>query len=378
MRSRLRWLSAVGPAAGAFVLARAVLWLASLGTERSVWDIETWGQWDSAHYLSIAERGYILISCREVPGMPPREWCGNAGWMPGYPMLVRAAALTGLDFVTAGVLVSVVFAFLTLALIDVAFVRREPWRVRLAVLGLAALFPGSVYFHAIFPMSLAAFLEMLAVRQLASGQWLSAGLAGWGLAFSYTTGVLGALPSAAAAWLGPRPDRRRDRIWATLVSGGLCLAGLGTVLGVQWWMTGAWNALFLSQHKYRHAMWFPLGTLLRLAKRMTWVEWDNPRMLQGAQSVFVAFMVVCAAVVVARRWQRTTALDRIALAWALTFWLGPMTLGPRIAFYRTEALVLPVVLVTRRLPLALQAILAVLAAIAAFGLARLFFQGRVA
>jgi hypothetical protein len=373
-----RLLSTVAPATGAFVLARAILWLAALGTERSVWEVDTWGQWDSAHYLSIAQQGYILVSCREVPGQPPNEWCGNSGWMPGYPMLMRAVAATGLDFVTAGVLISIVFALLTLLLIDMAFVRHEPWRVRFAVLGLSAVFPGFVYFHAIFPMSLAAFLQMLTVRQLDRQRWLSAGAAGWSLAFSYTIGVLGALPSAAAPWLGPHRNSWRVRLRATLVSGGLCLAGLAAVLLLQWWTTGAWNALLLSQHKYRRSIWMPLGTLLRLMKRMTWVEWSDPRMLQGAQSVFVAGIVVSAAVVVVWRWHRTSALDRIALSWALAFWLGPMTLGPRgNAFYRTEALVLPVVLVTRRLPFAFQVVLVVLSAIAGFGLARLFFEGRV-
>jgi len=376
MRSRL--LSAVAPATGTFVLARIVLWLAALGTEKSVWDVETWRQWDSAHYLSIAERGYVLISCREVPGQRPDEWCGNSGWMPGYPILVRAVGVTGLDLVTAGVLVSSVFALLTLVLVDVAFVRRETWRVRLATLGLAAFFPGFVYFHAAFPMSLAAFLQILMVRQLAREDWLSAGMAGWGLALSYTTGALAALPGAAAPWLRPSQGNWRERLRASAVSGGLCLAGAATVLLVHWWTTGAWNALLLSQHKYRRSAWFPLGTLLRLMKRMTWVEWDDPRMLDGAQAVLVACIVLSAAAVVLWRWRRASPLDLIALSCALVFWLGPMTSGPRgNAFYRTEALILPVVLVTRRLPFACQVILLVMSAIAGFGLARLFFQGRV-
>ena len=370
-----RIASALVPAIGAFALARGVLWLASLGTARSVWDVETWRQGGSSHYLSIAERGYVLQSCREVPGMPPHEWCGNTGWMPGYPLLIRDVAAAGWDVATAAVLVSTAFAFLTLLLIDVAFLRREPWRIRLAVLALAALFPGAVYFHAIFPMSLAAFLQILAVQRLGQGKWLSAGLAGWGLAFACSIGVLGALPCAAAAWLGPRREGRRAHLWPSVVSGGLCVAGLLAVLAIQWWTTGAWNALFLVQQEY-HAF-FPLGTLLRLVKRMTGVEWGDPRMLQGAQSVLVAVIVASGLVVVVGRWTRTSALDRIALAWALTFWLGPMSLGPRIALHRTEALVLPIVLVTRRLPFALQAVFAVLAAIAAFGLARLFFEGRV-
>jgi hypothetical protein len=309
---------------------------------------------------------------RRGAGVSPHEWCGNTGWLPGYPALIRAVAATGLDLPTAGLAVSIVFALLTLVLIDVAFVREEPWRIRLAVLALAAVFPGFVYFHAIFPMSLVAFLEMLTVRQLARQRWLSAGLAAGGLAFSYMTGVFGALPSAVAAWLGSPTATRRERLRAVGASAGLCVAGFGAVPFLHWWTTGAWNALFLAQHKYRHRIWLLLTTLRRVFRRMARAEWGDARMIQGAQSLLVAVIVL-----VLRHWRRSSTLDRVALAWTLVFWLGPLALGAQVSLYRSEGLVLPVVLVTRRLPIAVQAILVALAAVVGFGLARLFIQGRV-
>jgi len=52
-----RLLLTVVPALGTFVQARAVLWLGSLGTDASVWEVATWERWDSGHYLSIAGKG---------------------------------------------------------------------------------------------------------------------------------------------------------------------------------------------------------------------------------------------------------------------------------------------------------------------------------
>jgi hypothetical protein len=69
MLSRL--LLIVAPVAVSFALARVLLWLASLGTGISAWEVATWGRWDSGHYVSIAEKGYVLVSCAEVPGYPP-------------------------------------------------------------------------------------------------------------------------------------------------------------------------------------------------------------------------------------------------------------------------------------------------------------------
>jgi hypothetical protein len=55
----------------------------------------TWMHWDAFQYLDQAAHGYTLFHCNLFGGL--ERWCGNAGWFPGYPWLIRAASLAGVD-----------------------------------------------------------------------------------------------------------------------------------------------------------------------------------------------------------------------------------------------------------------------------------------
>ena len=55
----------------------------------------TWGRWDSGQYLPIADKGYIYERCAGVANRGPEDWCGNAGWFPGYPYLMRVGPWFG-------------------------------------------------------------------------------------------------------------------------------------------------------------------------------------------------------------------------------------------------------------------------------------------
>ncbi|MBM3400175.1 MAG: hypothetical protein FJY15_06370, partial [Bacteroidetes bacterium] len=50
------------------------------------WTAECWSRWDSGLYLQIAEKGHNLIPCPDWPG----AWCGNAGWAPLYPLMIKS------------------------------------------------------------------------------------------------------------------------------------------------------------------------------------------------------------------------------------------------------------------------------------------------
>ena len=52
----------------AFVLARVALSIAARSAGYKPMLASTWMRWDSAHYLSVAARGYEFFSCARVPG----------------------------------------------------------------------------------------------------------------------------------------------------------------------------------------------------------------------------------------------------------------------------------------------------------------------
>ncbi|HEX9189246.1 MAG TPA: hypothetical protein VGB87_19370, partial [Vicinamibacteria bacterium] len=143
---------AVLPPLAAFVLARGFLCLVSAGTSRPPWQPGSWSGPDSAHYLSIAKAGYSLFPCG--PDDSPPGHCGNAGWMPLYPWLMRpllSAGAASPRWVAAGV--AAFCAFAALLALWTLFLSSWPRNGPL-VLTAAAFLPGQAYVHGAFPMGL--------------------------------------------------------------------------------------------------------------------------------------------------------------------------------------------------------------------------------
>lgn len=49
--------------------------------------------WDIRHYQSIAEQGYQARPCDPTTDYPMGKICGNVGWFPGWPIVVRFLSL---------------------------------------------------------------------------------------------------------------------------------------------------------------------------------------------------------------------------------------------------------------------------------------------
>ena len=69
-----------------------------------------------------------------------------------------------------------------------------------------------------------------------------------------------------------------------------------------------------------------------------------------------------------------TPLDLAVLVYTVLFWLAPLVAGGHLAQYRVHALLTPSVLLLRRLPAAVPAVLALLAAVVAWRMAGLFYH----
>ena len=69
-------------------------------TKLSILDEKIYAQYDAGHYLYIAETGYECFKCFEKFGgnWNKNEWCGNAGWFPGYPFTIKLVNLFINDF----------------------------------------------------------------------------------------------------------------------------------------------------------------------------------------------------------------------------------------------------------------------------------------
>ncbi|MFL5389328.1 MAG: hypothetical protein ACJ79C_11415, partial [Myxococcales bacterium] len=137
---------------GAFAAARLLLAAAARAGGYPPFAPGLFRRWDSGQYLSIAARGYDLVECARI-GYAPEGWCGNAGWMPGYPALIAAAVRVGATPLVAGVAISAGFEIALLVVLWNGLFERKSFFALLA----CALAPGAISFHAVFPISLCAF-----------------------------------------------------------------------------------------------------------------------------------------------------------------------------------------------------------------------------
>lgn len=305
---------------------------------------DTWIKWDSGHYEDIAERGYEFMSCAEVPGFHPAQWCGNAGWFPGYPFFVRGVRLlTGAPTKLVMILTSQAFALAALLVVWNLFLARRDGLVLLLV----AFAPGTYYFLVAFPMSMTVCFALLALWAQRERHHLTGLVAGAAAGFTYPSavwlaGVLAMAP-LVAAW-------RREPVgiasWLPVAGP---ILGFGLVLVVHHQSVGLWNAFFLTQEKYQHGINNPVAVLWQRSAYI-WV-W-KPGWQTGIQSLIAALVVITGAVGAALALRRrTNRPGETSLAvYGLTYWLAPLVLGGSVSPYRAESLLAPAVVVLRRLP----------------------------
>lgn len=349
-----------GPPLLAFLLQRLVLCAVALASGLNPFASPAWVRWDSGHYLTIAASGYSrLYPCPPESGYPAEALCGNAGWFPGYPLLIRM--LGGSP--GAGALLSALFQLLCLMVIWRLLDARGP---RWPALLLAAFFPGNVYMAAVFPVSLVSLAVLACLGLCLAGRFGAAAVAAAVAAAAYPTGVL--LAPVVAVWA---LLHRRHR--ALLVPLG-ALAGYAAVLALLQKEAGRWDAYYLLQRKYGYRIGLPFDALFARLKPLV-----NRRYRTGlaaataAQALFSTLLMLGVAVAAARnpRAERTT----LPLLCAGAFWLAPLMLGGNLSLYRAEALLLPAVLLVPALPRAAQLLLAAAAAAISVPMAAQFFSG---
>src|SRR6478735_5485870 len=168
-------------------------------------------RWDSVWYLAIANDGY-----------PPDD-ARRAAFFPLYPLLVRTADTVVRSPILAGALVSFAcFAIALVVLRRLTELELGAPAARTTVWALA-LFPGAVFFSAVYSEALYLALSIGCVYCARTGRWAWAGTLGALGAATRSAGVLLVVP-LAVMWLAQadaRPRRVRDAAWIALVPAGL-------------------------------------------------------------------------------------------------------------------------------------------------------------
>lgn len=180
--------SLFGKALIALLLARLLFSLVAHLNGSNPLSPETWLRWDSEHYIRIAETGY---SCNEVDQNGLNILQGNAGWFPGFPLIIRTLHnLTGINFRLLAALIPVFFCFL---LFFELLSLLESSSKHLLLITLLILLPGGIYLQSGFPMSLCILSLLICIKNITRGS----------LAFASIGGSMAAISHPGAIMLAP-------------------------------------------------------------------------------------------------------------------------------------------------------------------------------
>jgi len=285
--------------------------------------------------------GYTLFRCR----FDHVSWCGNAGWFPGYPWLIAVLHALGLASTWSAVVVAWFFRLATLVLMWGTFLERRRSTASVGALLLAAFAPGGIYGFAAFPLSLLAFATVACLWFLARGRWLAAGLAGAAAVLAYPLGIALVLVGALWPLVAPSGATLGRRLARSALVAGLTAAGLLVVALVERIQTGAWDAYVLVQDKYGHGLQVPVRSATHAVAEL----FDGWRVWPALQTLLVTVILVAALAWAVRNRGRLGQADLLVLLWAIPTWVLA-NLQTHVSLYRSEAALLPLALLARRLP----------------------------
>lgn len=324
--------------------------------------------WDSVDYLTIATRGYYLeMQDGHIVG-------GNTAWFPGYSMVIRALKPRHVAPAKIGKLVSTLFALgLLITLWSLLSTAPVDGGSRLLTLLLGAFFPGFIYYHVVYPIAMAAGLGLLSIALCARGRHWASGLLGAASAATYTTGFL----LAAALAFGIVRDRRlslRAKLFTLLKAPLLVLLGLGAVFLYQEHTVG-WDAFFRMQRDYCASEWAnPLRLFIGNTEHV-WRGDIQTATLPQLEIVAVSAMVVAISILCWRQRASLTLLESMLWANVCVFWVFPLLVGPvGRTSPRADAMLVGIVPLLARVPIAMQTFLLCLFVALGIGLSALFFQ----
>ena len=374
-RTRHKWFTLIVPPVGAFFFAVALLWVAAIrdGSTGDFLSPSHWARFDSGIYLEIAAHGLMLTQC-SGPAYPPHSACGTVGFAPLYPLLIAGLGHLGLSLPVAGMVLAILFAYLTLQAMWVLI--GPSWTFSsLCCLAFAACFPGMVYYYALFPVSLLTFLTIVCLLFYIRRRFLLAGLMGALCAWAFAIGPLVGVVLLIAAVIVDRGPG----FWRVAVrSAGVAFAGFATWLLVNQLWVGDWRAYFRGQSKYANGLHDPISTFVTAFTGGPAAPYPlqdpNPGydyLIPKAQSAFIAALVI-GLLVWTLRHRPVTRTQWVLVTYTAVFWLLPLVDGASLSRYRMEALLVPCAALCTRLPRVVQVALVGIAVVLAIGLTTLF------
>ena len=322
------------------------------------WGGLCWSRQDSGLYLEIAKKGHTLFECGPEFGYPEHSgvWCGNAGWAPLYPFFMYLLnKISGIDLSVCGIILSHIFfiAFLIVCsfIIKVQSFKLGNW----LTLFLCAMSPGGIYFFAIFPLSLMILLLSLIFYGIQNNRYVIAGISSFLIALSYSSAIVIFFSfglfllflllknissfNLKIIWSDVLkqilvPSYFRNILLKVFVPG---MLGVLAMYVYDHFATGHWNAMFLIQGKYGHALFSPFKHLkghydlfrMHLYTKEAWINFHN---------IFFFFAIPVLVYSISKTKEKITPL---IMLFVLVIWYIPFCIGMDVSLYRGIGLIAP-------------------------------------
>jgi hypothetical protein len=311
-----------------------------------------------------------LVPCDEQSG-----WCGNTGWTPLYPWMVRYASIaSGLSPEFIGVILSSLF-FIGYLLIAAKLLNFNNYKsANWLNISLFAFFPGCTYFLAIFPISLVVFLAFLVLHGLQSSRYWLAGFAAGLMVFSYSPGMFILLPIGVYFAIKSYQARKISKNY--LIPIGLCLLFTALFFAYFEWQTGRWDALFLIQSKYGHYINTPWKMVGKRAERIIENYGKPTAIIELYNIIYMALAVwLLFANIIEQIKTKMSPYLGFTLFFLLAFWVLPYSMSAQTSSYRfCVFLSVPFLLICQKPKLWLQFSLLILFLISCYQMTGYFFD----
>jgi hypothetical protein len=358
--------------AAAWALSKIITCAAALSLSLNPLDPMTWARFDSFHYMSNAAQGYHLVYMPRTMNGHTSLWGGNTigwplyAWIAGFLSRILPWSLPWI-----ALSLSASFHFALLWLLWELWLKKEAPDQAKVLMALAAVFPGMIYFQAIFPFSLFVCLAMIFLHQLERENWLACAAVGLLAGMAHTSALF--LPAAVGIWAAAQRPFSWRRCLPPAAAATAVLAGFGLVFVVMRVQTGVWDAAPKTWEFYRYTSGW---SLLRLRQMIYMPPLSRPSQSAEAaviaQGTLVAALCALAAFGWSKRAGRTGPSLLLVFAWV--YWLAPHCSPLRQSFYRNEACVFPILPLIAFLPRRYLAVLTGAAAVISFAISRQFFQ----
>ena len=316
----------------------------------SYFDSGVWLRWDSGHYLTIANEGYEFFPCAGKFGYPldATDMCGNTGWFPGYPFLIKLLSYIIADTTFLGGFLSKVFYFMSLFLILVISGIDKISVKNIIYLSLPAFSFGFIYYNAIFPISTVLFFSLLGFYFFFKRKiWLT-GLCCTIVSFLYPTGFLLSFVFAISIFIREEEKKNIRKISKCLIP--LFFGGIGVVLAflVYQIQVDNWAAFIQVQSKYGHSFHNPIKSVGKMLSKFSF----NPFTLINViiiQSVLVIIGYFSLSYYFFTKKLYRTDLYLVSYLYVSLFFLFPWIVGGNLSMYRAESLLFPFVFLLKDL-----------------------------